>query len=145
MTQRISWMLWLTIPPAITILPLPLPFTLYKWLMISCLVGMGLNILLRADYAKRSAVNVYPSHWSFVKRNWVAILIRVCPWGIGLFYLWTNYPDLPSTIARHFAVPDWLANWATMPVNVATSFCFGFVIDVLLDKAQSWAATATDN
>jgi hypothetical protein len=128
-----------------TILPLPLPFTLYKWLLLFCLIGMLLNVLLRADYAMRSTVNIYPSHWSFVRRNWVTILIRIVPWGLGTFYVWTLHPEWATTVAKFFHVPDWLANWMTLPVNVITSLGLGFVIDVLLDKVQSWTAAATNN
>lgn len=128
-----------------SILPLPLPLVLYKWLVIFCLFGMGLNVLLRSDYAKASGVNTYPTRWSFVARNWVAILIRIFPWGLGLFYVWTLHPEWATVVAKFFKVPDWLANWMTFPVNVPVSFGLGFMIDVLLDKVQAWTATATDN
>lgn len=130
--------------PAATILPLPLPFILYKWLLLFCLVGMILNVLLRADYAKSSSVNVYPTRWSFVTRNWVTILIRIFPWGFGIFYAWTIHPEWLTVIAKFFKVPDWMANWMTFPVNVPVSLGLGFVIDVGLDKVQSWAAMTKD-
>jgi len=128
-----------------TIIPLPVPFELYKWLTLACLFGMGLNILLRADYAKHSMVNLYPTRWSFVCRNWVTIIIRICPWGLGAFYYWTVHPETLTVIAKFFKVPDWLANWMTFPVNVLTSLGLGFAIDIGFDKIQAWSASVKDN
>lgn len=128
-----------------TIIPLPVPFTLYKWLTLACLFGMLLSVLLRADYAKSSSVNTYPTRWSFIARNWVTILIRVCPWGLGAFYYWTIHPETLTAIAKFFKVPDYLANWMTFPVNVLTALGLGFVIDIMLDKVQAWTAAAKDN
>lgn len=127
-----------------TILPLPLPINLYVWLLVACLLGMGLNILIRADYAKSSGVNIYPTRWSFVTRNWVTIIIRIFPWGLGAFYGWTMHPEWLTVIAKFFKVPDYLANWMTFTVNIPMSLGLGFVIDVLIDKVQSWAALTKD-
>lgn len=122
------------------ILPLPLPFILYKWLVIFYLIGYLLAVLLRADYARFSGVNKFPTRWSFIERNLVTILIRLIPWDTTVFYLWTIHPEWPTKIALFLKVPDWLANWFTLPVNAGTALIAGFVIDIAFDKVQNWTA-----
>jgi len=55
------------------------------------------------------------------------------------------HPEWPTAIAKFFKVPDYLANWMTLPVNILTALGLGFVIDVLLDKVQAWTAASKDN
>lgn len=125
-----------------TIIPLPpgLTFALYGILTIGYLIGAEFNLMLRAGFAYRSQVNVYPTRRSFYTKNWDTILIRVALWGYGLFYIWTLHPDWLSISAVFFHVPKSIADWLTFPVSLGTAVGAGFVIDVILDSAQSIAA-----
>lgn len=125
-----------------TIIPLPpgLTFSLYGILVVGYLIGAQFNLLVRAGFAYRSDVNVYPTRRSFYVKNWDIILIRVFLWGFGLFYIWTLHPDWLALTAVFFHVPKDVAGWLIFPVSLGTSVGAGFVIDVVLDSAQSIAA-----
>lgn len=125
-----------------TIIPLPpgLSYSLYGILVLGYLVGAEFNLMLRAGFAYRSNINCYPTRRSFYTKNWDTILIRVFLYGFGLFYLWTLHPDWITIVAVFFKVPQSLANWLTFPVTLGTAVGAGFVIDVLLDSAQSIVA-----
>lgn len=112
-------------------------------MLLSCfyLLGACFNILLRAGYAYRSAVNVHRTRWGFIKDNWDTMIIRVCVYGYGAFYVWALHPDLATKTALFFNVPSWLATWINIPVGVGSSFMFGFLIDVVLDSLQSIVAS----
>lgn len=100
------------------------------------LSGIGFHVLLRAGFAYRSQINIYPSRWSFIAANWDTTLIRTFLNSI-LFWWWVTYPGTVSTVLIFFRVPANIANWMTVPVTLGTAAVFGFFIDVLLDSAQS--------
>lgn len=122
-------------------LPQGLTPALFALISLFYFIGTGFNILLRAGFAYRSDVNVYPTRFSFVTKNWDTILIRVCVYGFGFFYAWTLHNDLPTKIAEAFGVAAGIATWLTVPVGLGSSGGFGFIIDVLLDSLQSVVAS----
>lgn len=113
------------------------------WLSLAYVVGALFHILLRAGYAVRSQVNTTPTRWCYVRTHWDALLIRSGFFGYLAFWAWMAHPEWPSQIAKSLLVPEGVANWLTAPATLGTAAMFGFMIDVVLDSAQSIVANLT--
>lgn len=106
---------------------------------LTFLVGVGVDVMIRAGHAKRSDVNMHPSRWSFVVDNLDVILARLF-WSSLAFGIWLLKPDWVSIGVKYLGVPDWFANWLTVTPNPASSAVGGILIDYGLDWAQAVVA-----
>jgi hypothetical protein len=104
-------------------------------LVIMFYVGILLRLLQRASSAFRSTVNTYPTRWSFVARNWDVFLLRSAI-NTALFSLWLKDPSLISKGLGYLGVASGIADWVTVPPNLATAAGFGFFVDLGLDQIQ---------
>lgn len=125
-----------------SVFPLPpsLTYGLFALLTLAYWLGAAFNVLLLAGFAYRSQVNKIFSRWQYVCHNWDTILVRVFVYGYAAFYGWVNHPDWVAKIAIGCGVASWIAGWLTIPITLGTSFVFGFVIDRVIDYAQSASA-----
>lgn len=105
-------------------------------LAITFALGILFRFFARASQAFRSQLRTYPTRWSFVAANWDVFLLRTIPFNAGLFILWVFHPGLLSQGLSHVGVPDWVANWVTVPPTLGTSFGYGFFVDLGLDRLQ---------
>jgi hypothetical protein len=106
---------------------------------LTFLIGVSVDVMIRAGHAKRSDVNTHPTRWSFVTDNFDVILARLF-WSSIVFGIWLFKPDWISTALKWFDVPDKYANWITVTPNPASAAGGGILSDYGLDWAQAVVA-----
>lgn len=106
---------------------------------LTFLIGVGVDVMIRAGHAKRSDINTHPTRWSFVVDNLDVILARLF-WCSIAYGIWLVKPDWFSIGLKWLNVPEKWANWLTVTPNPASAAIGGALGDYGLDWAQAVVA-----
>ena len=97
-------------------------------LWVLFLAGQVLHILKRAEFAVRSVANPTKSRLDFLRRNWMAVAVRVALGAAVFAFLATDKVPLGQLLTLVGITVS-----APIPLGYGASFVYGYCADSVLD------------